>query len=134
MADFEKYYAPSDLNRWRSIALGIGGIALLAWGLGAYSNTEQALRSWLLGFIFWGGITLGSLGVLMLQYLTGGAWGVVIRRTLEAATRTLPLIILFFIPLAIGVWTRTVYEWTHIPFTDHVMAQRGLFMTPWAWI
>ena len=70
----------------------------------------------------------------MLQYLTGGAWGVVIRRTLEAATRTLPLIILMFVPLAIGVWTRSFYEWTHLPPTDHVMEVRGIFMTPWFWI
>src|SRR5205823_14409165 len=74
------------------------------------------------------------IGVLMLQYLTGGAWGVVIRRVLEAGTRTLPLIVLLFIPLAIGVYTRTFYEWTHLPLTDHVMEQRGMFMTPWAWI
>ena len=134
MANLESYYAPAEINRWRTLALGVGGIALILWAVGAYFNTEQALRSWLLGFIFWGGIGLGSLGVLMLQYLTGGAWGVVIRRTLEAATRTLPLIILLFIPLAIGVYTRNFYEWTHLPPTDHVMEARGIFMTPWFWI
>jgi hypothetical protein len=134
MENVDRYQAPAVIARWRTVALGIGGIALLLWAVGAYFDTEQALRSWLLGYIFWGGIAIGSIGVLMLQYLTGGAWGVVIRRPLEAATRTLPLVALMFIPLAIGVWTRTVYEWTHVPFTDHVMAQRGLFMTPWAWI
>jgi hypothetical protein len=39
-----------------------------------------------------------------------------------------------FLPIAIGVATRSFYEWTHLPFTDHVMAQRGVFMTPWFWI
>ena len=134
MAKLDSYHAPADISRLRTLALGLGGIALIIWAIGLYFNPEQALRSWLLGFIFWGGIALGSLGVLMLQYLTGGAWGVVIRRILEASTRTLPLVILFFVPLAIGVWTRTFYEWTHLPFTDPVMAQRGLFMTPWAWV
>lgn len=135
MADLDNdYQAPADVGRWRTLALGVGGIGLIVWAVGTYFNVEQGLRSWLLGFIFWAGIALGSLGVLMLQYLTGGAWGVVIRRTLEAATRTLPLVILMFVPLAIGVATRSVYEWTHLPPTEHVMKARGIYMTPWFWI
>lgn len=135
MAKRDGYYAPAEMiARWRTLALGVGGIALIIWAIGAYFNTEQALRSWLLGYIFWGGIGLGSLGVLMLQYLTGGAWGVVIRRTLEAGTRTLPVILLMFLPLAIGVGTRSAFEWTHLPATDHVMEHRGLYMVPWFWI
>ena len=134
MADGGNYFAPKELDRFRALSLGVGGIALILCAVGAYFNTEQALRSWLLGFIFWGGIGIGCLGVLMLQYLTGGAWGVVTRRTLEAGSRTLPLIILLFIPLAIGVGTRTFYEWTHLPPTDHVMEHRGVYMTPWFWI
>src|SRR3954449_11320603 len=109
MASLDSYAAPNEINRLRTLSLGIGGIALIIWVFGAYTNTEQALRSWLLGFIFWGGIGIGSLGLLMLQYLTGGAWGVVIRRILEAGTRTLPMIVLLFIPLAIGVYTRNIY-------------------------
>src|SRR6186997_3018627 len=108
MADLEKYYAPDVVNRWRTLSLGIGGIGLLVWAVGTFFNPEQGLRSWLLGFIFWGGIGIGSLGVLMLQYMTGGAWGVVIRRTVEAGSRTMPLIALLFIPLAIGVYKGNV--------------------------
>ncbi|NMS64027.1 hypothetical protein, partial [Vibrio parahaemolyticus] len=96
------YQAPAELNKFRAIALGIGGIALVIWAAGAYFNLEQALRSWLLGFIFWGGIAIGSIGIVMLQYLTGGAWGVVIRRVVEAASRTLPLVFIFWLPLALG--------------------------------
>ncbi|MEP6945506.1 MAG: hypothetical protein ABJA02_06270 [Acidobacteriota bacterium] len=134
MADLDNYYAPKAIGGYRSIALGIGGIATLLWAVGVYLQPEQGLRSWLLGFIFWSGITIGSLGILMLQYLTGGAWGVVIRRIVEAGTRTLPLIVLCFIPLAYGVFTNQVYSWTHLPITDHVMVQRGLFMTAPYWI
>jgi hypothetical protein len=134
MANLNDYFAPTEINRLRTLALGVGGIALIIWAFGAYFNTEQALRSWLLGFIFWGGIGLGCLGVLMLQYLTGGAWGVVIRRTLEAGTRTLPVLVLMFVPLAIGVYTRNFFEWTHLPMTDHVMEARGIYMTPWFWV
>ena len=134
MATLDKYQAPAEIARWRGIALGVGGIGILAWAIGTYLSPEQGLRSWLLGFIFWGGITLGSLSVLMLQYLTGGAWGVVIRRILEAATRTLPLVVLAFVPIAIGVWSRIFYEWTVLPADDPIMVHRGIYMTPWFWI
>jgi hypothetical protein len=132
MMNSNQFSAPQDVKRLRALALGIGGIGLVIWAIGCYFNAEQALRSWLLGFIFWGGIAIGSLGVLLLQYLTGGAWGVVIRRTAEAATRTLPVLILLFLPLAFGI--TYLYEWTHLPATDHVMVHRGWYMTTWGWM
>src|SRR6478752_2958022 len=116
MADRDIYRAPGELSGLKSLALGIGGAAMLAWFVGLYLYPEQALRSWLMGFILWGGIGIGSIGLLMLQYLTGGAWGVVIRRTLEAASRTLPLIIILFIPIAFfGAYGGHLYEWVHLP-------------------
>ncbi len=134
MAKIDSYQAPAEISRLRPLALGIGGIALIVWAVGAYFNSEQALRSWLLGFVFWGGIGIGSIGVLMLQYLTGGAWGVVIRRFVEAGSRTLPLLVILFIPLAIGVYTHRIYEWTHAAPTDHIIEARGVYLLPWAWI
>ena len=134
MANLDNYYAPAEINRWRTLALGVGGVALIIWAVGLYFDKEQALLSWLLGFIFWGGIGIGCLGVLMLQYLTGGAWGIVIRRILEAGTRTLPVIVLMFIPLAIGVYTHSFYEWTNMSPDDHAIKERGIYLLPWFWI
>ncbi len=134
MADLGKFRAPEEIGRIRTLALGVGGIAAIIWAVGLYFNPEQGLRSWLLGYIFWGGIGLGCLGILMLQYLTGGAWGVVSRRVLEAGSRTLPIIILLFVPLAIGVYTRNFFEWTHLPPTEHIMEHRGIYMTTWFWV
>jgi hypothetical protein len=134
MRNLGDFYAPEDVKRWRTLSLGVGGICLIAWAVGLYFNSEQGLRSWLLGYVFWSGIGIGSLGVLMLQYLTGGAWGVVSRRTLEAGARTLPIIVLLFIPLALGVYGGKVYTWTHLSPTEHIMEQRGWFMTPASWI
>jgi hypothetical protein len=140
MNNLREYFAPGEVGRWRAIALGVGGVGVLIWAFGAFTQSEQALRSWLLGFIVWAGIGLGCLGILLLQYLTGGAWGVVSRRVLEAGARTIPMIVLLFIPLAVGVYTGKVYTWTtwaHTTPTEHVahvMEQRGWFMTPASWI
>ncbi len=109
------FEAPAEINRWRTLSLGIGGIAsiiLLVIALIFPEQREQALRSWLLGFIFWGGICFGSIGILLLQYLTGGAWGVVIRRILEAASRTLPVVFVLFLPIMLGI--TYLYAWTHM--------------------
>lgn len=131
MANIDSYKAPAELNKWRTIALGAGGIGIILWLVGLYFDPEQALRSWLLGFIVWGGIGIGGIGILLLQYLTGGAWGVVIRRVMEAAARTIPLLIILFIPLAVGL--DYFYEWTHM-HDDRVVQSRGWYMTNAGWI
>lgn len=130
-----EFRAPEDLSRWQTIALGIGGlgtiIVLIFALIGSPEQKEQVLRSWLLGVIFWGGIGIGSIGVLLLQHLTGGAWGVVIRRILEAGSRTIPIVFILFIPLLFGV--TYLYEWSHIP-DDPIVKHRGLYLTPFWWI
>src|ERR1700756_4662581 len=63
---------------------------------------DQFFHAYLLGFMFWLGISLGSMAFLMIQHLTGGKWGMVIRRQLEAATKVLPLMALLFIPIAVA--------------------------------
>ncbi|MFL6466827.1 MAG: hypothetical protein ACJ72Z_02590 [Pyrinomonadaceae bacterium] len=134
MNDRGRYNAPQEIEGLRTLFLGAGGIALLVWLVGLYFNPEQALRSWLLGFVFWSGIGIGAIGLLMLQFMTGGAWGVVLRRIFEAASRTLPLIVLMFVPLAVGVLNHSVYEWTHLPATDHAIEARGIYLLPWSWV
>ncbi len=66
--------------------------ALAASAVGAVTNLDQFLQSWLIGFLFCLGLALGSLGLLMLQHLSGGQWGLVGRRVFEAGSRTLPLV------------------------------------------
>lgn len=78
-------------------------------GVGAYFQYQQFLVSYLFAYIFWIGVSLGSLAILMIHYLTGGTWGLLIRRPLEAATWALPLMVVLFIPLAVGL--SEVYAW-----------------------
>lgn len=86
----------------RSLGLGIvfGIISLI---FGAIPGTrEQFFHSYLLGFMLWLGVALGSMAILMIQHMTGGAWGMAIRRQLEAAMNTLPLLAVLFIPILVA--------------------------------
>ena len=100
---------PPDFSRGERRALAGGLVAFAILIVGWFINPDQFYRSYLLGFSLWVGVALGCMGILMLQHLSGGAWGVVLRRILEAASRTLPFMFFLFIPLLAGV--RRLYPW-----------------------
>ncbi len=85
------------------ILFGAGAVAL------AFLRPDEFYRGYLLGFMCWLGLALGSMAILMIRHLTGGGWGTVIRRILGAAMRTLPLLAILFIPVIIGI--HRVYIW-----------------------
>ena len=99
----QDFKAPANVNRLQTMGFAVGGVAALLSILGAVTSPEKFLHSYLFSYLFVWGLTIGSLGLLLLQHLTGGIWGVVIRRPLEAATRTLWLILVLFIPIVIGM-------------------------------
>jgi hypothetical protein len=107
----ESFLLPPDhvLRRIQHVALIAGLIALGLCGVGACLSPAQFLRSYLVAYLFWFGIALGCMAILMIHHIAGGAWGAVIRRLLESGTRTLPLMALLFLPLALGL--RSLYEW-----------------------
>ena len=98
-----------SLARFQQRALIVGGIGLVAGAIGAVMSFDQFVRSWLIGFVFCLGLSLGSLALLMLQHLSGGQWGLVSRRVFEAATRNLPYVALFFIPVLLRL--PVIFEW-----------------------
>lgn len=102
---------PLDLKRLQQRALIVGVVFTALLLVGVVLNRPQFFYSYLVAFAFWIGFPLGCLALLMLQHQTGGGWGFVIRRPLEAATRTLPLFLILFIPIILGL--RTLYPWTH---------------------
>src|SRR5688500_9429437 len=103
------YTAPPELDRIKRPALIVGVVALALTAVGAVFDKDQFFRSYLLAYVYWIGISLGCFAILMIQHLSGGAWGIVIRRILEAATRTFPLGLALFIPLAFGL--NSLYSW-----------------------
>ena len=99
----QDFRAPESIDRIRQRALVAGVIGLVICILGLIKSPDRFFQSYLLAFIFVLGLTLGSLGLLMLQHLTGGNWGIMIRRPLESATRNLPLVAVLFVPIFFGM-------------------------------
>jgi hypothetical protein len=87
--------------------IGVGGAALCLVGFFLYP--VPFFRAYLLAYLFWLGIALGCLALLMVQHLIRGVWGAVIQRLLEAGSRTLPLMALLFVPLLFGL--KSLYIW-----------------------
>jgi len=102
----------ADLGRWRKRAVTVGAAGVIASIVGFFADgPNQFYRSYLWSYMIVVGLSLGPLAWLMLQYVTGGAWGVVIRRPCEAAARTLPLTAVMFLPIFIGI--NNLYPWAH---------------------
>ncbi|HJZ63465.1 MAG TPA: hypothetical protein VKD70_04040 [Candidatus Acidoferrum sp.] len=99
----QDYKAPESVSRLEKRALFVGVLGLVGCILGWLTSPETFFRSYLAGFLAVLGLSLGSLGLLMLQHLTGGHWGILIRRPLESATRVLWLVAALFLPLIYGM-------------------------------
>ena len=102
--------APAFVDMWRRRALRVGLVfailAVVLALLGAKFDQpalgfDHFLRAWLEGFVGCFGLCMGGMALLMVQYLSGGKWGLIVRRPLEAMTRTWPLVVLMWIPVAV---------------------------------
>jgi hypothetical protein len=98
----------------RSLVIGvIGAIASVA---GAFLAPDSFYSAYLSGFMFWLGLSLGCMAILMLHHLVGGAWSIVIRRILESGMMTLPLMFVLFIPILLNL--PKLYFWARPGLTD----------------
>jgi hypothetical protein len=110
-----------DLDVMRRRALIVGGSGLVLAALGGLLNRAAFFQAYLLGYLFWTGIGVGCLGLLMLHHLVGGRWGFAIQRLLEAAVRTLPLMALLFLPILFGLQDLYVWARPEIMATDALL-------------
>ena len=115
-----------DLMQKRSLAVGLIAAVLCAGG--ALIFPPVFFRAYLSAYIFWIGIPVGALALLMLHHLVGGRWGFMIQRVLEAAIQTLPLMALFFIPLLFGL--ADLYPWaqTEVVAADPLLQQKAAYL------
>jgi hypothetical protein len=140
------YNAPTAVARYRGRALLVGFVllvvgAVLAFALGSYAGyggVVHIFRSYLAAFVFCTGLAVGSLAWLALGHMTGGAWAMTSRRLFEAATRTLPLCALFFVPVVVALFiheqanghTFSLYEWTDKArvASDSALQQKSVYL------
>ena len=126
--------AAIDKIRSRSMVIGVVGAVLALIG---YATTPDAFyRAYLLAFMLWLGVSLGSLGLLLVIHLTNGRWGLVIRRILEASVKNFWMMAVLFLPLTAGVprlypWAKAAERaqsenltWIH----EHFLDQRMFFL------
>ena len=81
------YPPPAEIDATRSRALVVGLVGLVVCGIGFAVNRDQFFRAWLIAYLVWLTVALGSMGLMMIHHLSGGAWGMVVRRVWEAASR-----------------------------------------------
>src|SRR6202453_3457072 len=112
--------APAFVDGWKTRALVIGVIfAVIAAGLALLDGSiEHVLRAWLLGTVLTFGWAVGGLALLMVQYCSGGKWGLLLRRPLEAMSRTLPLVFAYWIVIAVAVYFKKLYLWAQVDGSD----------------
>ena len=117
--------APAFVDVWKSRALIIAGVfsvvAVILAFLGQAQDPEHLgwdhfLRAWVLGTAVTWGLCIGGLALLMVQYCSGGKWGLLLRRPLEAMSRTLPLVLVYWIVIAI--FMKRLYLWASISDTS----------------
>ena len=116
------------LARLQQRGLMLAVVGLAAGAIGAFIDREQFFQSWLIGFLFCLGMTLGCLGLLMLQHLSGGQWGMVARRVFEAAARTLPLLVLFFIPVVFALPTLFMWARPDVVANDVILTKKAPYL------
>jgi hypothetical protein len=96
-----------------------GGVSIV----GYFLDPTQFFQSYLMAYMFVLGLSLGSLALGMIHQLSGGAWGVVIRRQIGAASRVLPILTVLFLPIVLGM--SHLYEWTHADIVNADPILRG---------
>jgi len=118
--------APPVLAAWRMRALLVAAAFALLTLLFAFTHEgrNHIIRAYLMGYMTCFNFAGGGLVLLMVQYVSGGKWGLLLRRPLEAMSRTLPLVALMFIPIV--VFGKHLYQWVMFPdaaSTNHALAQ-----------
>jgi hypothetical protein len=127
------FVAPAELTSQKSRALMAGGVGLALCLIGFVFDRGHFFRSWLIAYMLFLGIALGSMALVMIQHLSGGAWGV-FRRVFEASSRTLPVLAVLFLPILFGVGE--LYPWAHADLVaeDHILSHRAPYLNHAFWV
>jgi hypothetical protein len=117
-----------ELAQYQRTLLTTGAAGLLLAAIGGAFNPTQFFQSYLMAYMFCLGATLGCLALGMVHQLSGGAWGVVLRRPIGAASRVIPIMTLLFLPIVAGMGR--LYSWTRpdVVAADEVLQHKHLYL------
>lgn len=106
----------------------VGVLGILASCAGYALDRAQLFHSFLVAFIFWMTLALGSLFFTMLQHLTGARWSVVLRRIPETVMSNLPGMLVFLVPLFFGI--PYLFHWSHadVVAKDHLLQHKAPYL------
>jgi hypothetical protein len=126
----------TDIKSLRTKAGIVGIIALILTIIGAFLDTAQFFRSYLWAYVFWVGLSVGCMTWLMVQYLTGGAWGVMVRRVCESAAKTIPMWLLLFVPIIFGIPYLYGNSWANANLVAHdpILHHKAAYLNTPFWI
>jgi hypothetical protein len=99
----------ATIDRFQRLATGAAALGLGLTLVLGFFNPAAGFRGWLYAYLFWSGVALGCLSLTLIHNMTGGMWGLSIRRLLEAGTRTFPLLAALFLPLVFGL--KLLFVW-----------------------
>jgi hypothetical protein len=125
-------YSPSSLRYepegFQTKALAVGVVCLVITLIELFLHPVQFFRSYLFGEVFWLGIGLSTMGLLMLHHLVSGRWGFVLRRSLEAGARTLMWMVPFFIPVILGMHHLYIWSRSSAVAADPILQQKQFYL------
>jgi hypothetical protein len=124
---------PAFVSSLQRRAMMVGVVFAVISVIGFAIEPRQAMHSYLLAFMLALGFTLGALSLLMVWHLTGGDWGVPIRRILEAAMSTLPMMAAAFIPVVVSAYLHMNYPWAdpeELKHSEHIAHQARQYLNP----
>ncbi len=127
-------------RQWSAGFIGIVGMILWAVGYFAAPDHSQPLYGYLYGFIFWASLSIGCLGILILQGALKASWGVAVVRIMEAAAGPSMwlLLLVLFIPIAApGIGMNVLYKWMDAAYmqADPVLRSKVFYLNgPGFWI
>ncbi len=140
MTTTEQSYAMSPqladtVRKYQQTSAFVGLVFLVLTVAGYFfAGPQEFLRAYLVGCFFWFGAGIGCLALLMIHFVAGGAWGMVIRRPLEAGTRTLYVMWLAFLPLLL--LAPKLYMWADPAHAmDKIVLAKALYLNvPFLWL
>jgi hypothetical protein len=114
---------PAFVRKAAVLMLLVGGIGFVVSGLinlgtslADGSGVRDFFMAYLCGFVFWASLPFGAVGLLLIGYLTQASWSVVLRRLFQASTRTVPVLAVLFVPVAVGLFvnpSNSPFWWTN---------------------